>query len=326
MEYKFAKPKEIIFLGYHDVVLDYLKINKKYKVKTTILVSSNQKRKIKLNQIKILAFSKQNKNFFSRIKQICSTKTDKLFISVSWPWIINRDILKNLFSKETLINVHHSRLPYDAGRATTSWKILRNDRINSTVIHFINDKLDNGDIIFRRDSLFSKKSKIPIEIDKEINHQSINMYKDFMQKIFDNTKFRISSQPNLIGRYNMRLDTKLNAWVDWKWSSEQIYRFINAFEDPYEGAKTTINNKEVRLKAVQIHGGESQNHPFMSGQILRNDRKWLLVATSDHNCLLIEKVLNAKGKNIISDLREGNTFFTQLTKLNLSKKRSSINF
>ena len=39
-----------------------------------------------------------------------------------------------------------------------------------------------------------------------------------------------------------------------------------------------------------------KDHPFMSGLVLRNDKNWIIVATRDNNCLIIEKVLNSKKK------------------------------
>jgi methionyl-tRNA formyltransferase len=150
------------------------------------------------------------------------------------------------------------------------------------------------------------------------------MYSNFIKKLVKNGNFLIQPQSPHIGRYNKALDTKKNAWIDWSWSSENLIRFINAFDDPYEGAKTNINNKIVRIKKAQLHGGETASHPFMSGTIIRNDKKWIVVATSDHNCLLIEIVLNKNNKNIVAMLKAGNNFFTDLEQLNLSKKKSKL--
>jgi len=324
MKIKIEKPNEIIFLGYHDVLKSYVKINKSFKIKSTILLSKNQFNKIKSNKEKIKFFSNQGKKFISELKKITQKPTKKIFISVSWPWILGKNIINAFFEKNLLLNIHHSRLPYDAGRATTSWKILRNDRINSTIVHKIDKKVDSGAIIYRKDTLFSFKAKTPNQYDTEINNQSISMYKEFLNKIYNNSFFKIKHQPDFIGRYNMRLNTKLNAWIDWNWSSEHLIRFINAFDEPYEGAKTSIDGKIVRLKKAQLHGGETVNHPFASGQVLRNDKKWILVATSDHNCLIIEKILDNNDHNIILKIKQGSKFHTSYKNINLSKTKAKL--
>ena len=46
-----------------------------------------------------------------------------------------------------------------------------------------------------------------------------------------------------------------------------------------------IGKQKCRIKNAQLHGGEGKNHPFMSGLILRHDKRWVVVATKDNNCL-----------------------------------------
>ena len=82
--------------------------------------------------------------------------------------------------------------------------------------------------------------------------------------------------------------------------------------------ETTIKNQEVFIKKVHLHGGETSNHPFMTGLISRHDKKWIVVSTIDENMLLIESVFNSKGKNIISELNPGDRFFTPNNKLELA--------
>ena len=100
-----------------------------------------------------------------------------------------------------------------------------------------------------------------------------------------------------MSKYHPRLYTKINGWIDWSFNSDKLIRFINAFETPTRGIYYT-KIKEF-LKDVQIHGGEISNHPYMSGLIIRKEKDWIIVSTSDENFLIIKSVLNEKGKNII---------------------------
>ena len=58
-------------------------------------------------------------------------------------------------------------------------------------------------------------------------------------------------------------------------SSENLIKFINAFDDPYSGAQTMIGNKIGSIKKAQLHDGESPNHPFII-KLIWNDRNGLL--------------------------------------------------
>ena len=62
----------------------------------------------------------------------------------------------------------------------------------------------------------------------------------------------------------------------------------------------------------------------MNGVVIRNDRDWLVVSIGEKNyTLLIEKVLDGKNKNIISEIKSGDRFFTPIKYLNNSKTTRS---
>ena len=124
-------------------------------------------------------------------------------------------------------------------------------------------------------------------------------------------KFILKHQQKSLRRYNPRIDTNINGWIDWDMSSHDLVNFIDSFGNPYIGASTYIKKKQrVFIKEVHLHGAELPNHPFMSGIIYRKQNNWIVVSTKDSNSLIIEKVLDNKGKNIIEKLKEGDRFYT----------------
>ena len=58
----------------------------------------------------------------------------------------------------------------------------------------------------------------------------------------------------------------------------------------------------------------------MSGLIIRKEKDWIIVSTSDENFLIIKSVLNEKGINIISQIKVGNRFITSNSDILKSKK------
>ena len=77
---------------------------------------------------------------------------------------------------------------------------------------------------------------------------------------------------------------------------------------------------KLYIKKVHLHGGDSSNHPFMSGLVSRHDKKWIVVSTKNKHMLLIEEVLDSKGKNIISSINVGDRFFSSVKEINYLKK------
>ena len=57
----------------------------------------------------------------------------------------------------------------------------------------------------------------------------------------------------------------------------------------------------------------------MQGIISRHDGEWIVVSTKGKYMLLIEKVLDKNEKNILSQLKPGDRFFTTANDLKKSK-------
>ena len=201
---------------------------------------------------------------------------------------------------------------------------MRNDRICVQLAHLVTKDIDKGPIISYEKFLYPYNCKTSKDFYNFYNERFKDFYKKFITSLKKKQKYTLIKQVDYIGRYNPRLLTNKDGWIDWNQSSEEIINFINAFDDPYEGASTMIGKEKCRIKKAQLHGGEGKNHPFMTGLVLRNDKNWIVVATRDSNCLIIEKVLNTKNKNIINKIKPGQRFFTLSKKLDYSKSKRTI--
>ena len=160
----------------------------------------------------------------------------------------------------------------------------------------VSEKIDEGSIIDYETNLFTKCHKTPIEFKLKYLNDFKKFYKAFISKIKSGYKFELLSQTNYLSNYYPRLNSKTDAWVDWSLEPNQLENFINAFDDPYSGAITKINNKIVKIKKIQLHGGEVIPHKYMTGLIVRNDKKWIVVCTAGNSYLIIEEVLDSQKK------------------------------
>lgn len=306
----------IFFLGYEDFHEDFIKVNKSLKIKT-IIVSSKKKFK---NNHKILFYKKSKfDNKFKKFVVDNCKKNRTLFISFSARWIFKKKDINDLFHND-LINFHNSRLPADAGGGGFSWRIMRNDRISNCLVHLIDENIDTGPIIHQDTSVFPINCRIPIDFENYSKIKLIKFYKDLITDLKKGNEFKLINQSKTNRSYYPRINTDINGWINWDLNSNDLIYFINAFDDPYSGSSTYINNKQkVRIKQACLHGGELPNHPFMSGIIYRKTKKWIVVATSDKNSLIIEKVLDKRGKNIIDELKIGDRFYTTPNKKFVSR-------
>ena len=312
--------KNVVFLGYSDLLSKFIDINSNLKINTFVITSPDQNKKLeKIKKKKV--FKNLNNLFRSFIKKNFDIEKT-IFISISSRWIFKKSTIN--FFKNNLINFHHTRLPFEAGGAGDSWKVMRNDRIDTQIAHIVEEEIDSGPILMDKSFLIPTKLILPSEIVDFRSKNFLNFYANFITKIRKNYKFKLKFQPNYIGRYNPRLNTKLNGWIDWSVDPMSLLNFINAFGNPYAGASTLINKKRVNIKNVQLHGGEMINHPFSTGLITRHDKKWLVVATAGTFSLIIEKVIDKNKKNILNSLKVGDRFFTPQKFLDSSKEKRII--
>lgn len=305
--FSISKIKQVVILGGANYFDEVCNINKKLKLKTFIITCSDQNKEFKFKQ-NVKIFDKINNNFKGYIKKI--SKTDNtIFISLGARWIFKKNSIHEIFNNN-LVNFHCTRLPYDAGGGGHSWKIMRQDRIDSQLVHIVDEGVDTGDLLDSEISVIPHQFQLPIEIENFRVRNFLKFYKKFLENLLKGKKFLRKKQSNFIGRYNPRLNSEINGWINWNYDSISLVNFIKAFDDPYIGSTTMINNQLVRLKKAQLHGGDSPNHPFMTGLISRHDKKWLVVSTRDQNNIIVEEVLNKKNQNIIENLKAGDRFFT----------------
>jgi methionyl-tRNA formyltransferase len=300
--------KNVLFFGTSIIFKKFIEINDKYNLNTEIFTSKHQSKNLS-KDLKYKIVNKIDKKFENYISKNYLPE-NTLFFSLGSRWIFKKNFIK--FCKGNLVNFHAARLPQDAGGGSFSWRIMKNDRINNLLIHNVIPKIDGGQIIYYKKKLFPKSCNLPVDFKKELDIRLLEFYLDFIRMIKNKKKFYYQNQPEYLSTYYPRLDSNTDSWIDWSMSGLELERFIDAFDDPYKGCLTKINtNREtVRIKKVQLHGGETTSHKYMKGLIIRNDSEWIVVAVDDKNYLLIEEVLDLKGRNIINKLKPGDRFYT----------------
>tara|TARA_B110000259_G_C14016859_1_gene401625 strand:- start:1056 stop:2066 length:1011 start_codon:yes stop_codon:yes gene_type:complete len=316
--------KSVVFIGQSDVLSELVKINKSLKLNTLIITSSDQSKLID-KKISHEIFDKIDNKFKNYINK--STKVNNtIFISLGARYIFKKEIIKNFFLNN-LINFHHSRLPLDSGGADISWRIMREDRISNQLVHVVDEGIDTGPILDTEMTLFPRQCQLPIDFHLYMLKCFLKFYKNFIKQVQTGKNFEMKSQQKYIGRYNPRLNTEIDGLINWDMNSYDLYSFINAFDEPYKGSSTFLNSGnfgKLYIKKVHLHGGDSSNHPYMSGIVTRHDSNWIVVSTNSKHMLLIEEVLDEKNKNIIKSIKPGDRFYTPHKELEKSKNSRRI--
>ena len=314
----------VVFLGQSDVFSKLIEVNNSLKLSTFIVTSSHQSKLIN-KKIDRKIFDKLDDKFKNYINKNTKIK-NTIFISIGARYIFKKDTIKNFFLNN-LVNFHGTRLPLDAGGGNFSWKIMREDRIDNQLVYLVDEGIDTGPIIDNSLSLFPKYCSIPVEFEDYRLKKFVEFYTKFLKKIKNGKYFELKPQINYLGRYNPRLNTETDGLINWDMDSYDLFNFINAFDEPYKGASTFLNNGnfgKLYLRKAHLHGGDSSNHPFMSGIVSRHDKNWIVVSTKSKHMILIEEVLDKKGNNIISKIKAGDRFYSPYEELEKSKKNKTF--
>lgn len=157
-----------------------------------------------------------------------------LGVSLSFNQII-KDELLNSFPKG-MINVHAGKLPLYRGRNVLNWALINGEKEIGVTCHYIDIGIDSGDIILQRTFPVNGEDDYGSILEKAYNLCS-DVLVESLGLIVQN---KVERKPQLPGGayYVGRMDG--DEYIDWGWSSEQIFNFVRAITTPGPCARSWV--------------------------------------------------------------------------------------
>ena len=230
-----------------------------------------------------------------------------LGLSISAVWILKQDFI-NLF-KGRLYNLHEARLPRNRGGGGFTWRILSGDRLGGITIHKLEEGIDAGDMVMQKKFSFPQNCRIPADYYAYLDKKEDEILSEFLKAIKNREKLKRIPQNERISTYWPRLNTRINGFINWEWAYDNIELFVNAFDDPYEGASTFLNNKKVHLKKCFRQISSEKYHPFQAGIVYRILPERIFVAAAGGS-LSIGSITDENNKEIKGEIKAGHRFYT----------------
>ena len=203
-------------------------------------------------------------------------------------------------------------LPKYRGGAHYTWQILRGDRQGCSNLQLIHGGLETfhkGEIVKRREYLFPAWVRIPRDYFTAAVPEELAFLDEFLTEVADGKDFDLQCLQETFSTYFPFLFTPRNGFVDWRWNTDEIERFICAFDEPYAGASTFLGDVRVFLKDCRPDYGEGAFHPFQVGLIYRKCGGALYVATRD-GAILVGRVSDESGRILLDEVKLGQRFHT----------------
>ena len=290
------KKNRIIFFGTPDFAVKSLDaIYSNFNIQSVVTTPDRKSgRGQKLNESDVKKYAqKQNLNilqpdnlkdegFINEVKKL----DPDLIIVVAF-----RKIPKEIFSipKYGTINLHASLLPNYRGAAPINWCLINNETKTGVTTFFINEKIDQGDILLQEELIISNEDDFGLLYNK-LSKVGAKLLVKTIKKVFSNnlnpSKQYIDTEIKLAPKLNSE-----NTRIDWNKPVNNIIGQVKGLS-PKPGAWTKIRNGKdvIRMKILKAKGKEIESlQDKITGKIVIENGELHIYSTYGViNCLIIQ--------------------------------------
>jgi methionyl-tRNA formyltransferase len=216
-------------------------------ISSVITVSGGAEAELKslAGKLKVPVFSGINLNDPDEHKNLISSKPSAV-MSISYPNRIPA-ILLDQYSGGAF-NFHPARLPEYRGCLPTVWPILNDDSEADYTMHIMEEGFDTGPLI-DRETLSIKVGENGWSLYQRLVETLPGLIRRNLDDILSG-RCRRHPQDEKKARYYPNC-LPHNGIVDWRWTGEEIDRFVRALYHPiFSGAKAQVNGAEIEILQV----------------------------------------------------------------------------
>lgn len=203
------------------------------------------------------------------------------------------------------INLHASLLPQFRGAAPINWAIIHGESQTGLTTFFINDKIDEGNIILAQSVDIEEKDNAGSLHDK-LMHVGGKVILDTLEQIENNT-YKEKKQASFIYLKTAPKIFKKDCLIDWKQTPQKIHNFIRGLS-PYPTAFTSYMDDNNRLISFKVYASkfEITIHNLPCGMIQSDGKEYVRVACKQGFIYIEEIQLDGKKRMPIKDFLLGN--------------------
>ena len=200
---------------------------------------------------------------FIEVANINSQKNIKLLIKYKldiiytiWPKILSKEVIE--LSKICTIGSHPTALPQNRGRHPVQWQITLLQKKSKLTYFFLDNKVDNGKIIFSLPytiSNYDDVNTVNNKIDKLHEKAAIKLSKLIIKNMKNLDKFsnlKSFKKQNTNNSNYWRKKNKHDVLIDFRMSAESIAALVRSYTTPYPCAFFVYKNSKILVNKVKI--------------------------------------------------------------------------
>lgn len=234
---------------------------------------------------------KENQEFINEIKSL----NPDIICVVAYGKILPKEILE--IPKFGCINLHGSILPKYRGAAPIQWAILNGDKTTGVTTIYMNEKMDEGDIILKEEIEIKE-----YETTGELWNRLSSIGAELLLKTINEIEKGTAPREPQAGNFTIApMLNKEMSKIDWNNSATKIKNLVCGL-NPIMGAYTMYEGKKLKIWSIKILDEISKEQP---GTIIESsDKIGLKISTQDKVISVTEiQGENAKRMNICDFLR-----------------------
>ena len=219
-----------------------------------------------------------------------------VIITCAYGQIIPKEILE--YPKYKCINIHASLLPKLRGGAPIHWSIINGDSKTGITIMYMNEKMDEGDILYQEEVEILDTDNVETLHDK-LSVLGSKMIIDFIPRLEagDFTPIKQNNEEATYG-YNVTRD---DEYIDFNKTSREIFNRVRGL-NPWPVAYTTLDGKVFKVYSSRI---SDKNPSGVNGEITNIYPDGIGVKTSDGEIIITEIKEEGKNRILVKDYLNG---------------------
>lgn len=221
-----------------------------------------------------------------------------LIVVVAFGQILSKRILDS--AALGCVNVHASLLPRYRGAAPIHWAIMNGEKKTGVTTMFMNEGLDTGDMILRREIEISPSMNTG-ELHDALMEMGAELLKETVRLLAEGSAPRESQDDNL-SNYAPLLKKSVEK-IDWNTSAVNIHNKIRGL-NPWPGSYAIFKGKNLKLWQSSVVDEAGENDNF--GEVIKITKSGFIVAAGRGSLEITELQPSGKRRMAAHDFICGN--------------------
>lgn len=226
-----------------------------------------------------------------------------IFIVAAFGQLLSKEILE--LPKYGCVNIHASLLPKYRGAAPIQWAIIDGEAQTGITIMQMDEGLDTGDMLYKKEVLIDAKETYETLHDK-LKEAGAELIVSALQEI-EKGNLHPEKQDDSKTCY-AKMITKSLGCIDWSQPAEKIERLIRGLNS-WPSAYTYLNSKTLKIWEADIVKEVSQGEP---GTIAEIEKDYFTVNTGTDKLKITSLQLEGKKRMAVKDFLLGNKITKEL--------------